>query len=152
MTPFQEFAAPSHAASPIGEATLRDREPYSAVSPRALLERAAELGPPRMTWASMALPDPILDEKQQPHVAARRERFTRMVKVGLVACVAVCALALGVTVVTGNPSASASEPTVASTPSHAVIPVESLGGARYAKAPAAPVAARRTPAARPKRR
>ncbi len=154
--PFEAFTA--HAPLAIGESTLREplpvmsesgaidvdlsppsRLPYpSAISTHELLERAAALGPGRMTWESIVLPDdPILDEKRQPHVAERRERFTRMVKVGLGACLAVCVVALGVSALSGEASA-ATPATVAearnTVPAQSVVPVEKLGGQRFAKA------------------
>ena len=156
--PFEAFTA--HAPLAIGESTLREplpvmsesgavdvdlsppsRLPYpsaSAISTHELLERAASLGPGRMTWASIVLPaDPILDEKRQPHVAERRERFTRMVKVGLGACLAVCVVALGVSALSGEASA-ATPATVAearnTVPAQSVVPIEKLGGPRFAKA------------------
>ena len=156
--PFEAFTAPAPVA--VGESTLREalpimnaesgaidvdlsppsRLPYaSAISTHELLERAAALGPGRLTWESIVLPaDPILDEKRQPHVAERRERFTRMVKIGLGACLAVCVVALGVSALSGE--ASAATPATAAearntVPAQSVVPVERLGGQRYAKAP-----------------
>lgn len=159
--PFQAFAAPAPSAvgeSAIGESTVREqlsnmggdvdlaqppppaRAPYpSAISTQELLERAAALRPARTTWESIVLPaDPILDEKQLPHVAERRERFTRMVKVGLGACLAVCVVALGVSALSGD--ASAATPASAAearntVPAQGIVPVEKLGStACYAKA------------------
>lgn len=156
--PFGAFAAPEPAA--VGESTLREplfaaerevsrapvaRAPYpSAISTSELLQRAASLGPARNTWESIALPaDPILDEKRQPHVAERRERFTRMVKVGLGACLAVCVVALGVSALSGDAAASttASTPITAAAvrsntvPAQAIVPIEKLDDTRHAKAP-----------------
>jgi hypothetical protein len=157
---FAPFVAP---AAPVGggEATLREpmllgdphrvegapppppRASYpSAISTNELLERAAALGPARTTWESIVLPaDPILDRKRQPHVAERRERFTRMVKVGLGACVAVCVVALGVGALSADASsssaASASSSSVAlskTVPSKGIVPVEALDRAKHAKA------------------
>lgn len=156
--PFQAFAAPAPSTvgeSTIGENTVREqlsnmggdaqppppaRAPYpSAISTQELLERAAALGPARTAWESIVLPaDPILDEKQLPHVAERRERFTRMVKVGLGACLALCVVALGVSALSGE--ASAATPASAAearntVPAQSIVPVEKLGGsACYAKA------------------
>lgn len=116
------------------------RAPYaSAPSAKDLLRRAAELGPPRMTWASIVVTsDPVLDEKRQPHVAERRARFTRVVKGALGACVALCVLAVGVNAISGGSDAHAatsSSPAVARTvPAKAVVSVEQLEGARHAKA------------------
>ncbi|MDB4947231.1 MAG: hypothetical protein JWP97_6765 [Labilithrix sp.] len=130
--------APPVTARPVSLAFVGETE-RSGVSKQELLARAAALGPSRMTWESIVLPDPVLDEKRQPHVAERRERFTRMVKLGLAACLGVCVLALGVTAATGSPSASAAaaEPASAAgtVPSKSVTPVESLGGVRHGKAP-----------------
>jgi hypothetical protein len=166
---FGAFAAPAAAPVSVGESTLREplntnldgvevpRGPYpSAISTHELLQRAAALGPARMTWESIVLPaDPILDEKQQPHVAERRQRFTRMVKVGLGACLAVCVVALGVSALSGNASASSSsaassEALGKTIPSKGIVPVEALDATIHAKL------ARRTPPTaaivRPKRR
>ncbi|CAN5911559.1 hypothetical protein BH11MYX4_BH11MYX4_48330 [soil metagenome] len=179
--PFGAFTAPAPVA--IGESTLREplfagegegavevdvdmapvaRAPYpSAISTSELLERAAALGPARTTWESIVLPaDPILDEKRQPHVAERRERFTRMVKIGLGACLAVCVVALGVSALSGEASAStAGTPTTAAAvlantvPAQSIVPVEKLDGTRHAKAPrrTTPIAATAA-VVRPKRR
>ncbi len=123
------------AALPSARATYN-----SAPSTSDLLERAAALGPARMTWESIVLPtDPILDEKRTPHVAERRARLTRLVKGALGACVAVCVLALGVSALSAGSSeaaASTGSPSTAKTiPSKAVVPVESLSIARHGKAP-----------------
>ncbi len=159
--PFQAFAAPAPAPNTIGESTLREplsnmggvvdvdlslppppaRAPYpSAISTHELLARAAALGPARTTWESIVLPaDPILDEKQLPHVAERRARFTRMVKIGLGACVAVCVVALGVSALSGDASA-ATPASVAvaearnTVPAQRIVPIEKLDGQRNAKA------------------
>jgi hypothetical protein len=154
---FGAFVAPV-AMVAVGESTLREplavtgetvadvapptaRDPYpSAISTNELLERAAALGPARMTWESIVLPaDPILDEKRQPHVAERRERFTRMVKIGLGACLAVCVIALGVSALSSSNSSSASAAAPSSEalgktiPSKGIVPVETLGGTVHAK-------------------
>lgn len=134
------------------------RAPYpSSISANELLERAAAMGPARMTWESIVLrADPVLDEKRQPHVAERRERFTRMVKIGLGACLAVCVVAIGVSAVSGDASsssASASSSSLRTVPAKAVVPIEALEGTKHGKAarrvtaPAAAVAI-----VRPKRR
>ena len=141
----------------VGETTLREplmtspdnvevdapppsRGPYSsAITPNELLERAAALGPARLTWESIVLPaDSTLYEKRQPHVAERRERFTRMVKIGLGACVAVCAIALGVSALSGgstsgSTSSASSEALGKTVPSKGIVPVEALGGNLRAK-------------------
>jgi len=118
----------------------------SAPSTSDLLERAAALGPARMTWESIVLPnDPILHEKSTPHVAERRARLTRIVKGALGACVAVCVLALGVSAVSSATStpdpkqSSASTTTSAKTiPSKVIVPVETLSIAKHGKAASAP--------------
>ena len=125
-----------------------------------LLERAAAMGPARRTWESIVLTaDPILSEKRLPHVAERRERLTRIVKMTLGACVAVCAIALGVTVLSalsGDASASTHAAAAAlgkTVASKGVVPVEPLDGTKHGKA-ARRVAPSVTTAAivRPKRR
>ncbi len=134
----QRDAAPAFAATePCAEPV---RRPYaSAVSTNELLERAAAMGPARMTWESIALEtDPVLSEKRQPHVAERRQRLTRVVKMTLGACVAVCAIALGVSALSGNSSTSAqAEPAPAAgktVASKGVVPVEPLDGTKHGKA------------------
>lgn len=129
----------------------------SAPSTSDLLERAAALGPARMTWESIVLPnDPILHEKSTPHVAERRARLTRIVKGALGACVAVCVLALGVSAVSSATSAPDPRQASASTtapsktiPSKVVVPVESLSIVKHGKAASAPafVVAQARPAA-----
>jgi hypothetical protein len=130
------FAATEPCAEPI-------RGPYaSAVSTNELLERAAAMGPARMTWESIVLEtDPVLSEKRQPHVAERRERLTRVVKMTLGACVAVCAIALGVSglsALSGDSLASAQTaagPAVGKTvASKGIVPVEPLDGTKHGKA------------------
>ena len=134
----QRDAAPAFAATEPGAEPVR--RPYaSAVSTNELLERAAAMGPARMTWESIALEaDPVLSEKRQPHVAERRQRLTRVVKMTLGACVAVCAIALGVSALSGNSSASAqTEPAPAvgkTVASKGVVPVEPLDGTKHGKA------------------
>jgi len=116
------------------------RGPYaSSPSANELLERAAAMGPHRMTWESIVLvTDPVLSEKRQPRVAERRERLTRVVKMTLGACVAVCALALGVSALSGDASAAtrpaASESLGKTVASKGVVPVEPLDGTRHGKA------------------
>jgi hypothetical protein len=138
------------------------RGPYaSAPSANELLERAASMGPPRMTWESIVSPaDPILDEKRQPHVAERRARLTRVVKVTLGACLGVCVLALGVSAISAitggssTPEASAATAAAGKTvPSKAVVPIEPMAGTKHAKASRqAPPAATTAAIVRPKRR
>ena len=134
----QRDAAPAFAATePCAEPV---RGPYaSAVSTSELLERAAAMGPARMTWESIVLDvDPVLSEKRQPHVAERRQRLTRVVKVTLGACVAVCAIALGVSALSGDSSPSAqtaAAPAVGKTvASKGTVPVEPLDGTKHGKA------------------
>jgi hypothetical protein len=115
------------------------RGPYaSSPSANELLERAAAMGPARMTWESIVLvADPILDEKRQPHVAERRERLTRVVKMTLGACVAVCALAVGVSALSGDSSPKAAAVTASigkTVASKGVVPVEPLDGTKHGKA------------------
>lgn len=110
----------------------------SSPSAEELLERAAALGPARMTWESIVLPaDPILHEKRSAHVTERRARLTRMVKMGLGACLGVCVLALGVSALSGDSSATraaASESLGKTVPSKGIVPVEPFDGTRHAKA------------------
>jgi hypothetical protein len=105
-----------------------------------LVERAVALGPPRMTWASIVNPiDPSLDEKRQPHVAERRARLTRVVKVTLGACLALCIVALGVSALSGGessttPHSSAESAFGKTVASKAVVPLEPREGGKRAKA------------------
>jgi hypothetical protein len=121
-------------------ASLEPARPAYASSPSAneLLERAAALGPARMTWESIVLPaDPILDEKRQPRVAERRARLTRVVKITLGACLGVCVLALGVSALSGDASAApaASAAAIGKTvPSKGIVPVEPMDGTKHGKA------------------
>jgi hypothetical protein len=115
------------------------RGPYaSAPSATELVERAVARGPARMTWESIVLPaDPILDEKRKPHVAERRARFTRVVKIAVGACVGMCVLALGVSALAGDASPS-SVPAATSlgktVPSRGIVPIEPLESTTHAKA------------------
>ena len=134
----QRDAAPAFAATePCAEPI---RRPYpSAVSTTELLERAAAMGPARTSWESIVLEaDPVLSEKRQPHVAERRQRLTRVVKITLSACVAVCVLAVGVSALSGRSSGSAQTaagPALGKTvASKAIVPVEPLDGAKHGKA------------------
>lgn len=114
----------------------------SAPSANELLERAAALGPMRMTWESIVLPaDPVLDEKRQPHVAERRARLTRIVKVTLGACLGVCVLALvvsAISAISGSNEAAESKATAAATArtvaAKPIVPIEPLEGAKRGKA------------------
>jgi hypothetical protein len=115
------------------------RGPYaSSPSANELLERAAAMGPARMTWESIVLvTDPILSEKRRPHVAERRERLTRVVKMTLGACVAVCALALGVSALSGEASAKTTAAAMSlgkTVASKGIVPVEALDGTKHGKA------------------
>ena len=115
----------------------------SSPSTNELLERAAALGPARMTWESIVLPDdPILHEKRTPHVAERRARLTRVVKITLAACLGVCVLALGVSALSGDSSdsrdssatATASASVGKTVASKGIVPVEPLDGTKHGKA------------------
>jgi negative regulator of sigma E activity len=119
-----------HAAAP--RPSIVDAGP----SAQALLERAAALGPMRATFQSFALPtDPVLGAKMQPHVAERRARFRHVVKATLGACVALCALSLVVSALSGGEAHASSSPTPnRATASKAVTSVEKLDGPTRAKA------------------
>lgn len=124
-------------------------------SAQALLERAAALGPVRLTFESIAIPDPVLEAKHEPRIAERRARLTRVVKATLGACVGVCILAVGVSIFT--PSAEAAPRVTAgkATPNEAVKSIEPLGGAmrgKAVKAPQATALAVTRPSARPLKR
>jgi hypothetical protein len=120
----------------------------SSPSASELLERAAALGPARMTWESIVLPsDPVLHEKRTPHVMERRARFTRVVKMTLAACLGVCVLALGVSAISAvsSDSTNAHDSSAAATASAAlgigktvaskgIVPVEPLDGTKHGKA------------------
>lgn len=148
VNPFEVATTVPHlspfAAPPVGEAdegidVVVELEP-AAPSTQALLERAARLGPARPTLESIALPDPILDEKRKPRVAQRRARFTRFVKATLGACLGLCVLALGASALSGEePTASAATPSSMgrTSPAQRVPSLEALAGASRAKATAA---------------
>ncbi len=128
---------PEPAAPPPPPASARG--PFaSAPSAGDLLERAAALGPVRLTWESIVLPtDPILDEKRTPYVAERRARLTRLVKGALGACVAVCVIALGVSALSSSTSdkdAKTSASAAKSVPSKGVVPIESISSTKLGKA------------------
>lgn len=143
---------PVSAFAPHAPAVAEDAAPVraafdSAPSTSDLLERAAALGPARLTWESIVLPnDPILHEKRTPHVAERRARLTRLVKGALGACVAVCVLALGASALSSGSatadakqaSASPAAATAKTIPSKVIVPVETLSIVKHGKAPAAP--------------
>lgn len=58
----------------------------------------------RMTMPSLLLgtPDPILLAKMTPEVADRRRKLTRIVKATLAGCAALCALAVGATILSAS--------------------------------------------------
>lgn len=125
----------------------------AAISRQELLQRAAELGPQRLTYASMLLPtDPVLSQKMQPSVAQRRARLRTVVKVALGACVAFCLFAA--TRASAMSTSTEPAPVARLSPASAVVPVEKLEQAQITKAsrgaPAAHAAAPTT--ARWKRR
>ena len=122
-----------------------------APSRQELLERAAELGPARLTYASMLLPtDPILNRKMQPNVAERRARLRAVVKVALGACVAFCVFAATrASAMPSGPSTTNEAHVTPAIPAVSVVSVEKLDQPETTKAPshaspqhAAPVAAR----------
>ncbi len=105
-------------------------------SKAALLERAARLGPVRMTWESIVLPsDPVLIEKSEPRVIERRARFRKIVTVALGGCLALCVAAIGASLLSGSSNDSASTTPIARTaPATAVVPVEKLDIAKHGRA------------------
>ncbi len=136
----------------LDDATHEDAAPSRA----DLLQRAALLGPSRMTWENIVLQptDPILKDKMQPRVAERRARFRRVVKVALGVCAAFCVVATAATAVSSvrNPS-SASSTASKSAPALGSTPIEKLEQTNLTKAPARPVTAAVTrPAKLAKRR
>lgn len=124
------FAPAADMRMAIDDATYED----SAPSRQDLLQRAAELGPARMTWESIVLPaDPILKKKMQPSVVERRARLRKVVKVALGGCVAFCLVALVASVVSSSDgssskaSATTTSAVVTKTaPAMGVVPVEKL--------------------------
>lgn len=112
--------------------------PDPSPSKEALLERAAALGPPRMTWASFVpTSDPVLEAKMKPQIAERRARFQKIVKGTLAACGAMCLVALIVTAVSGGePTAKAASREGATKTAPAKIDgtVTTLAGAKRSKA------------------
>ncbi len=136
-------AAPASASIDVAvdpfEVTSADAQPDHAPSTHDLLERAARLGPPRMTFASIVLPsDPILAEKMTPHAAERRARFRKIVKATVGACVALCVAALAATALSGgNASAATSSEDSGITrtaPATRVVSIEKLDEAKRGKA------------------
>jgi hypothetical protein len=129
--------APADMRMSVDDATYED----SAPSRQDLLQRAAELGPSRMTWESIVLSptDPILSKKMQPSVVERRARFRKVVKVALGACLAFCLVATVASAFSSNDTssskASASTSTVGKTaPAQGVVPVEKLEITKRGKA------------------
>ncbi len=121
-------------------------------TPQALLERAAELGPARLSWESIVLPnDPVLRAKSEPEVAERRARLRRVVKGTLGVCGGMCLIALVVSIVSGGPETAnaATAASVANTvPAKAEVPVTKRDGATRTKAAAVAPAPVTTVAAR----
>ncbi len=160
------FAAPAPASSTGVDVVLdgnmqmsADDATYEDAAPsrQDLLQRAAALGPARMTWESIVLhpADPILGAKMLPRVAERRERFRKIVKVALGACVAFCLVATVASAVssTSSPStASTSSSAVKTAPANGVVPVEKLEIVMRTKAPSKVTAAIRPRPAPKKRR
>lgn len=107
------------------------------ISAADLIERAAALGPIRTSWESTYSPeDPVLVEKMQEHVARRRERFQKIVKSTLGACLGVCVLALIITAITNGDDAGGAVATATGRSSPAVTApsIEKLQIAARAKA------------------
>jgi len=121
-----------------------------APSRQELLQRAASLGPVRMTWASLQLTpsDPILGEKMKPRVVERRARLRRLVKVALGACVAFCLVATAATALSSGGVSATRAPSRAAT--QAVVSVEKLETTARPRA-ASHITAARVPAWRAKR-
>jgi len=134
------------------DATYEDAAPSRA----DLLQRAAALGPARMTWESIILSpsDPILGEKMKPRVAERRARFRKIVKGAVGACAACCLVAAVATAVSSASSpataTSTSSAAVKTGPATGVVPVEKLEVVMRTKAPSKVTAAVRSRA--PKKR
>ena len=140
-------------APPVVAPSMRAAAP-SIVEPSAqsLLERAAALGPVRLTFESIAIPDPVLEAKHEPRIAERRARLTRVVKATLGACVGVCILAVGVSIFSSSEAQAAPRPMAGkTTPNEVVKSVEPLAGGMRGKAVKAPpaTALREASAARP---
>ena len=128
----------------------------AAPSRQDLLQRAAELGPPRLTLENIMLSptDPILGEKMQPRVAERRARFRKIVKVAVGACVAFCVVAIGATALSTSPAhaSSSSHSATKTVPATGVVPVEKLEIVSRTKAPSHHVTAAARPASVGKKR
>lgn len=115
-------------------------------TPAALLERAAQLGPP-LTWESFAVqPDPVVRAKMEAPVVERRAKLRRVVKATVGGCAAVCVIAA---VVTAVADAHADSPRIAASartsldrtataspgaPSGRVVDVEKLDDTKRSKA------------------
>lgn len=111
-------------AMSVDDATHEDAAP----SRQDLLQRAAELGPSRMTWENIVLSptDPILGEKMKPRVAERRARFRRVVKVALGACVAFCLVATAATALSSNGKTTSTVGAKKTAPAAGIVPIEKL--------------------------
>ena len=84
------------------------REPARSAAPSLLM---------RLTMPSLLLgtPDPVLVKKMTPEVADRRRRLTRVVKGTIAACAAMCALAVGASILSageGSAQAASASPAV----------------------------------------
>jgi hypothetical protein len=121
--------------APLSFEETRERAPDDAPPPsrKDLLERAASLGPARMTWESIILPsDPILKTKMQPHIAERRARFRKVVQAAVGACVAFCFVATAESVFSSAEHSVASS--IKNAPATGVVPIEKLDIAARTKA------------------
>lgn len=144
VNPFASPAAPGASVfatpAPSGSVDVAfDAASDAGPSTQDLLARAARLGPARPTLESIFLPtDPVLGMKGAPAIAERRVRFTRIVKVTLGACVALCVAALATSAVSGEASAASPRASTSATAGVAmatrVSSVESLGGELRGKA------------------
>lgn len=147
-------AAPSSAIGVVLDemALSPDDATYDDAAPsrQDLLQRAAELGPARMTWESIVLhpSDPILGAKMQPRVAERRARFRKLVKVALGACVAFCMVATVASAVsastTNSTAKTSASGSVKTAPATGIVTRETLDSTPRPKASSK--AARSTPA------
>lgn len=94
------------------------REPARSATPSLLM---------RLTMPSLLLgtPDPVLVKKMTPEVADRRRRLTRVVKGTIAVCAAMCALAVGASILSAGEgsaqAASASPASVAQGTVHHVV-------------------------------
>ncbi len=160
---FQSTLAPENSTSthPTKDVMLFNdsRHDDAAPSRQDLLQRAAELGPPRLTWENIVLAptDPILGAKMQPRVVERRARFRKVVKVALGTCLAFCVVATAATALSSsNPSSSKDSASSAAAKAHVpatgVVPVEKLDLVMRTKAPSHMTAANRPASVVKKRR